>query len=84
MQKNSFDSFRAPEMSFNGTKTDKRIVNIFNEHAVTNWDDKIPFSYQKTNDRPHRPRFRHFPKIICKTGVLGKPTRKKQHANKPE
>ena len=73
LQKDSLDSFRAPEMGLNGT-ADKGIASIPSEHAVTNWDDMIPLSCQKASDRPHRPHFRPPPGIICETGVLGKPT----------
>lgn len=74
LQKDSLDSFRASEISLNGTKADKEIANMLSKDAVASWDDMIPLSYQEASDRPHRPRFCHPPEIICKTGVLGKPT----------
>ena len=74
LQKDSLDSFRAPEMSLNGTMADNEIASMPSKDAVASWDDMIPLSCQKASDRPHRPRFRHPPGIICKTGVLGKPT----------
>ena len=74
LQKDSLDSFRAPEMGLNSTKADKEIASMYNKHAVISWDDRIPLSCQKASDRPYRPRLRHPPGIICKTGVLGKPT----------
>ena len=74
LQKDSLDSFRAPEMSLNGTKADKEVASMPSKDAVASWDDMIPFSCQKASDRPHHPRFRHPPGIICKTGVLSKST----------
>ncbi|KAL8696508.1 MAG: hypothetical protein Q9201_007626 [Fulgogasparrea decipioides] len=74
LQKDSLDSFRVPEMGLNGTKATKEIASMPSEDAVASWDDMIPLSCQKASDRPHRPPFYHPPGIICKTGVLNKPT----------
>ncbi|KAI4193559.1 MAG: hypothetical protein LQ350_008259 [Teloschistes chrysophthalmus] len=73
-QKDSLDSFRAQEMGHNSTKGNEEIASMAGEHAVTGWDDMIPLSCQKASNPPHRPGFRQPPGIICKTGVLGKPT----------
>ncbi|KAL9628380.1 MAG: hypothetical protein Q9164_007299, partial [Protoblastenia rupestris] len=73
LQKDSLDSFRAREMSLNGTKADKEMASILSKDAVASWDDMIPLSYQRASDRPHRPRFGHPLGIICKTGVLDNP-----------
>ena len=74
LQKDFLDSFRVPEIGLNGNKADKEIASMPREYAVTSWDDMIPLSCQEASNRPHPPRFRYPPGIICKTGVLGKPT----------
>ena len=61
-------------VDLNGSKADRELASIPNDRVVTSWDDMIPLSCQRASDRPHRPHFRHPPGIICKTGVLGKPT----------
>ncbi|KAL8831579.1 MAG: hypothetical protein Q9191_000788 [Dirinaria sp. TL-2023a] len=73
LQKDSLDSFRAPEIDINGVKADKEMASISNQHGVPSWDDIIPLCCQNPSDRPHHPRFHQPPEIICKTGVLSKP-----------
>lgn len=74
LQKDSFDSSSAPRLGLKCKKVDREVAGMPSGRANSSWDDKIPLSCQKANDRPNRPRLRYPPGTICKIGVLGKPT----------
>ena len=73
LQKDSLDSFHAPEMGLNGTQADQEIASIPNEGANTSWDNMIPLSCRRASERTYRPCFQPPPGTFCKTSVLERP-----------